>query len=185
MKLAEEIRIELAGETIKLRPSLRHAIRLERRQGGFRQLLTEINDGSLTAAIEVIEPHADNFHSLETHVFSVLSAVQPALTAYVLACTGIDPDEKPNTGKDRGKPQPFNEHLKHLYKLGTGWLGWSADTTLDATPTEITLAYEGKLEMLKAIYGGGERAAPKDDRPLNEKFRSIFSGIGTSKEAAP
>lgn len=37
--------------------------------------------------------------------------------------------------------------------------------------------------MLKAIFGGkSDKAA--DTRPLNEKFRSIFSGMGTVKEPA-
>jgi hypothetical protein len=183
MRLAEEIRIKLAGEFVALRPALRHAMALERRQGGFRQLLADLTEGSLTAAIAIIEPHVNCVESLEHDVFAALLEARPALTAYVLACTGIDPDEKPGTGKDKGKPQPFNEYLTSLYRIGTGWLGWAPDTTLDATPAEITLAYEGKQEMLKAIYGSGEKGAPKDTRPLDAKFKSIFAGIGTSKEA--
>jgi len=184
MKLAEENIVTIAGEEIELRPSLRFAMQLERRPGSFRQLITDINDGSLTAAVEIIEPHADGLLFLPNRVLDELPALKPALIAYVLACTGIDPDETLSKGKGKGKPQAFGDYLTGLYRIGTGWLGWSPDTTLDATPAEIIEANKGRMEMLKAIFGGGEKEKAKDDRPLEDKFRSVFAGIGTHKEEA-
>ncbi|WP_276118389.1 hypothetical protein [Pararhizobium qamdonense] len=182
MKLAETILVEIAGEEIELRPSLRHAMRLERREGSFRQLFREINEGSLTAAVDIIEPHFFGQY-LKNRVLDALPTLTPALTAYLLACAGIDPEAPANdtAGAKSGKTQTFSEYLQQLYRYGTGWLDWTPETTLDATPAEILEAYKGKLEMLKAIYGTSEKAKPVDDRPLDDKFRSLFAGIGTQK----
>ncbi|WP_242217259.1 hypothetical protein [Shinella zoogloeoides] len=186
MKLAEEILITLAGETVELRPSLRHALRLERREGGFRQLLIDLGEQSLSASVEIVEPHYDG-DLVEHRVFDALPAILPALTAYVLACAGIDAGKvraERGEGDAKRETQPFGDHLAALYKFGTGWMGWTPEETLDATPAEITLAYEGHLDMLRAIHGGGEKSSkPKaaDSRPIADKFRAAFSAIGTTK----
>lgn len=184
MKLAEEIIILIGAEEVELRPSLRHAIQLERRPGSFRQLILEIQEGSLSAAVEVIEPHHLGPHILN-QVFDVLPVITPALLRYVFACAGIDDRQPANENRPvtAGRSVPFNVHLESLYKLGTGWLGWTPENTLDATPAEIQLAYEGRLDMLKAIFGSSEKAASADTRPLNEKFKTIFAGFGTHKGA--
>ena len=184
MKLADPIIVTIADTEIELRPSLRRAMQLERRAGSFRQLLADISEGSLTAALTIIEPHADGMLFLENRVLDELTHLQPALTAYVLQCTGIDPDEPASTGKSTGKAQPFADYLTGLYRIGTGWLGWTPEITLDATPAEIIEANRGRMEMLKAIFGSGSEKTNTDDRPLNEKFRAVFAGIGTRKEAA-
>ncbi|MDH0113384.1 hypothetical protein N7379_02750 [Rhizobium pusense] len=184
MKLADPILVTIAGEEIELNPSLRCAMQLERRDGSFRQLLAEINDGSLSAAVAIIEPHADGMPFLKNRVLDELPTLKPALIAYVLRCTGIDPDEAPTGDKSKGQAQPFYDYLTSLYRIGTGWLGWSPETTLDATPAEIIEANKGRMEMLKAIFGSGEKDKPKDNRPLEEKFRTVFAGFGTRKEAA-
>lgn len=188
MKLAEEIVIELAGEVVELRPSLRHAIRLERRDGGFRQLFQDLRDGSLTAAVDIIEPHYRG-DMIEHRVMDAMHEIRPALIAYALACAGIDPDKTDNgkTPSKRAKPgakeRSYTAHFEALFKFGTGWLGWTPEATLDATPAEITLAFEGHLEKLKAIHGGNMSSEKEtDDRPLDEKFRSIFRARGTQKE---
>jgi hypothetical protein len=183
MKIAEEIIVDIAGEAIELHPSLRCAIRLERRPGSFRTLVQHINEGSLSAALDIIGPHTD-LPFLQNKVFDVLDTLRVPLLSYVMACAGIDPDDAPSEGKaSKAKSVPFSEHLTGLYRIGTGWLGWSPEDTLDATPTEIMEAYRGRTEMLKAIFGGGEKGKPaKDDRPLDQKFRSIFAGHQIIKE---
>jgi hypothetical protein len=187
MKLADRITITLAGEEVELHPALRHAIRLERRDGSFRKLLADISDGSLTAAVEIIRDHYSDATFINNRVFDAgVDNLAPSLTRYVIACTGLDPydDEQPKRGKPSQAPvamQSFEERLRELYRWGTGWLGWTPVNTLDATPTEIMEAYRGKLDMLKAVYGGGETEKPVDDRPLADKFRSVFGSIGTTK----
>ncbi|NLS04607.1 hypothetical protein HGP14_14710 [Rhizobium sp. P32RR-XVIII] len=185
MKLAEEILITLAGQAIELRPSLRHAILLERRDGSFRKLLDDIRDGSLTAALDIVEPHAGGMLFLKNHVFEVMAEVRPTLIAYVLACAGLDvggeETDAPASSERGATSRSFADHLLDLYKTGTGWLGWTPETTLYATPTEIRLAYEGHIEMLKIVHGSGAEAQPKDDRPIADKFRAIFADLGTQK----
>jgi len=186
MKLAEQIIIIVGGEPIELRPSLACAMRLERRPGSFAGLFREIMDGSLSAAVDIIAPHADDMPFLESRVFDALPHLREPLLAYVMACAGIDPEERATDKTDTkgdAKSVPFSEHLSNLYRIGTGWLGWTPADTLDATPAEIMEAHAGRLDMLKAIFGSSEQSAPpKDDRPLDQKFRSIFASHGTVKE---
>lgn len=39
-----------------------------------------------------------------------------------------------------------------------GWMGWDEETTLDTRMTSIVMAYEGRIKMLKAIFGGKDEA---------------------------
>ena len=41
--------------------------------------------------------------------------------------------------------------------MGTGWLGWTAEATLDTHLALIVEAYHGRVEMLGAIFGGGKK----------------------------
>jgi hypothetical protein len=171
MALADTIRIELAGEAVVLHPALRHAIRLERRPGGFKRLIAEVQDSSLTAACEVIAPH---YHHplLMNRVFDAgLDKLAEPLTRYVIACAGLDGEANAEPGK--GKTVTFGDYLASLYRIGTGWLGWTPDTTLDSTPHEIMEAHKGRVELLKSIFGGSEDDKPK--AALGDKFRAFFS----------
>ena len=47
----------------------------------------------------------------------------------------------------------------------------------------IVRAYEGRVSMLKAIFGGGKGKQP--DVPLHEKLRSAMSLRGTVKVSRP
>ncbi len=182
MKLADDITVRIGGEAITLRPCLRFAIRLERRPGSFAGLIQEITDGSLTATCDLIGDHLDMTPHTQDAVFNVLPDLREPLLAYVMACAGIDADDNApaNDNKAKGKPVSFGEHLAGLYRIGTGWLGWTPADTLDATPAEIMEAYRGRLDMLKSIFGGGDET-PKSDLPLDDKIRTAFAGFTTVK----
>lgn len=179
MRLADEITITVGGEAIELRPCLRFAMRLERREGSFAKLIRDVNEGSLAAAVEIILDHAD-MPFLENRVFDVLPELRGPLLSYVMACTGLDPDEAPAEGKAKGKAKgktvTFAEHLTGLYRIGTGWLGWTPADTLDATPAEIMEAYKGRQELLKALFGSGEEKPERPASPdqLDAKLKFIF-----------
>lgn len=178
MPLADEIVITLAGEAVVLFPALRHAIRLERRPGGFPRLLAEVQDGSLVAASEIVAPHCSH-PLLMNHVFDAgLDQLAEPLTRYVIACAGLDTGA--SKSDDKGKTVPFAEHLQGLYRIGTGWLGWTPDTTLDSTPHEIMEAYAGRVELLKSIFGGSEEPSRTDPAKLGDKFKAVFGSIGTT-----
>lgn len=69
---------------------------------------------------------------------------------------------------------------KWLYKIGTGWIGWSPSDTRSAHMQEIILAYEGHIEKLQAIHGTSKNSKKKEvvnapkKAPTAENLNSIF-----------
>lgn len=71
-----------------------------------------------------------------------------------------------------------------------GWLGWTEAETLDTSMPAISLAYEGRLDMLRALFGGSEKPPeePKggdDLRPdpdLAEKLKFAFRDLGARRK---
>ncbi len=64
-----------------------------------------------------------------------------------------------------------------------GWLGWTEDQTLDTRMTSIVMAYEGRLKMLKAIFGSEEkpkvaRVSMKDPAAVKALLRGLASKNG-------
>jgi hypothetical protein len=69
-----------------------------------------------------------------------------------------------------------------------GWLGWSYETTRDTPIWAVELAYDGKRDMLKAIYGDGSN--PDGDKPsenmipaTDDNLKSMFDGMGVKRFA--
>lgn len=188
MKIADSITIIVDEEKVTLTPTLRCAMQLERRPGSLSRLARDVMDSSLTAALDIVEPHAGlNRDWLAECLLPELDTIKASLFQYVMACAGIDPDDAPSSSQSSGEATsvPFSEYLLGLYRLGTGWLGWSPEVTLSATPIEITEAQRGKLDMLKAVYGSNEETAPEKPKgPWDRNVRSILAGIGTVQEEA-
>lgn len=185
MKLADHIEITIGGELVTLVPRLRHAVRLERRDGSFAAIMREVMDGSLSAACEIVGPHHPS-PDLPALVFDALPNLRLPLINYVTQCIGLDPEDIPAEGNATGKTVTLSEHLLDLYRIGTGWLGWTPAQTLDSTPAEIKEAYRGRLDMLKAIFGG---AADKTEMPasadqLTAKMKFLFSARARAKREA-
>lgn len=193
---SNETRIVVDEMSFYLRPTLRAAMRLERRYGGFDALLRGVAGGSVTIITDVIRESADRTSGLpdvlstmhEEGLEAILARLILPLTNHVLALAGLDASDL-KTKRDRREAATqvtFEEHHVRLYKLGTGWLGWSPETTWNATPGEITEAYAGHIEMLKAIHGVTEKAAkPESQGSIADKFRAIFAarGVKVVKEA--
>lgn len=191
MRLADdEITIGFGHEAIRLRPTLRAALRLERQFGGFDKLIAAINEASVSAIIAIVResaPHSDFARfadALETKPFSrTLPALAAPLLAHVCALSGFDPD---NMG-EASAPEPgprvtFADHHAKLYRIGTGWLGWTPEATWSATPAEIIEAYKGRCELLKSIFGGAEE---QPDLSLDEKIRLTMGGFARKPMTAP
>lgn len=177
-KLGQSIQVRIGSESAILRPSLRHALALESlSEGGLPGLLSGLSEGSLTIYCAIIRPH---YHGPDmgfaSRVFDAMNDLQEPLSKYVISCLGVDPDKE--SDKQDGKAVPFNEHLINLYKIGTGWLGWTPEDTLDATPTEIMLAYEGRIDLLKAIFGSPEPKPETDGMSLDDKLKAV---VGMNK----
>lgn len=175
MRLAEatvlQIGVPSRLSSIALRPSLRAAALLERRHG-FQKLFAGCCDGNLTLMADVIDASSDRQDFLNTIIDVPLAQVIPplleSLPSFVLTLAGVDPDSESES--QSGESIPFADYHAKLFRIGTGWLGWSPEVTLNATAAEITEAYNGHVEMLRAIHGGGDETGRATDRPENATF---------------
>jgi hypothetical protein len=172
MRLAnEQMRLTVGDETIVLRPSLRAAMRLYERHGGFSKLAEAIAKENVTAMADVVRECAygapDLLRFLEeagegAPVLSDLQALVAPLVRFVAALAGADDeaDHGKTIDKRAGKPMSFADYHLALYRIGTGRLGWTPEITWNATPREIIEAYKGRSEMLaelfRAVFGAPE-----------------------------
>ncbi len=97
-----------------------------------------------------------------------------ALLSMFLNPTGEEQGQGAQTPKQTGKALSWSDAYAELYQIGTGWLGWTPQETWNATPTEITEAFKGKLAMLKAIHGSAEEEpAPPSEDYTPERLKEI------------
>lgn len=156
-----------------LQPTLRAATTLEAKYG-FQKLVAACADGNITVIADIVHYSSDCRDFLKAIEGVPLANVMPELLAaldpYIQALAGIDPDNpKPEQGAET---MPFKDYYARLYQIGTGWLGWSPETTWNATGKEILDAYSGHLEMLKAIYGSTDDkdGSGPTDKPESAKL---------------
>lgn len=159
MHLAEDITVTIEDERFDLRPSLRAAMRLERRHGGFTAITNAVFERNANVMADII----GECSGTSSNVLALLLApglawrltdLLPALLVVVNGLMGFDPDaeEKPNDKADQSKTT-FAEAYAELFRVGTGCLGWSPAETWAATPLEIRAASKGHFDYLKAING--------------------------------
>lgn len=74
------------------------------------------------------------------------------------------------------------EHHEWLFRVATGWLGWLPHEAYMADMADIENAYRGRVDLLHAIFGGGESGpGAKAKVPLGEKIKAAMSLRGTRK----
>ena len=185
MRLAQDdITINLDHETINLRPSLRAAFRLERRHGGFDKIIKGIADGNLGLMADIIRESSDRRSGLAGFLDGIdalplriaIERISEPLTAHVMALAGVDSDAT-SAPTPEGERIPFAEYHTKLFRLATGWLGWTPADAWEATPAEITEAYKGRREMLSAMFGSGKGDESTITKP-DEQTRSRLNAIG-------
>ena len=158
------------AKAVFLRPTLRAAAYLESRYG-FQKLFAACADGNLSVMADVIEVSSnasDFLKSIDMPLIEVLPPLMQAIPLHIFALAGVDPDK--NSESQSGETIPYPEYYAKLYRIGTGWLGWSPDVTWNATAPEIMEAYSGHLEKLRAIHGGTEDETRPTDKPENAAF---------------
>lgn len=178
MLAADDIVLQIDGEALRLRPSLRAAVRLERRFGGFHGLLKAIGEGSVSAlvalAVECGEPrHEALILAPSNESWSArLSRLAPQLAQLVFALADVDPDqadrpriERPGTTRNIS----LAKALEELFSVATGVLGWSPATAWSATPAEIKAALTAHVRMLRAQNGAPD---PDDEDPFSAELDS-------------
>ncbi|WFU76590.1 hypothetical protein [Bradyrhizobium sp. CB2312] len=156
---ANTFSLQVGDRSFDLKPSLRAAFHLHHKYG-FPQLYQAILDGSFSAIMDLIT--ATSAVTPIASLRDILDA-REQLLEFVLILRGEDT----SGDKSSGESMTFDEYFTKLYQIGTGWLGWTADDTWEATPAEIINAHVGRLDMigavLKTIFGSG-----KDDQTSTE-----------------
>lgn len=185
MRLAyDEITIDSGHEVIRLRASLRAAFRLERRHDGFEAIVKGISDGNFSIMADVIRESANPRSTFAEFLDGIdtlpmglaLARITEPLIAHVMALAGADGDNgtKPTQGAE---PIPFAEYHTKLFRIATGWLGWTPADAWEATPAEIIEAQKGRMELLNAMFGGGKSDDNTITKP-DEQTRSRLNAIG-------
>lgn len=71
------------------------------------------------------------------------------------------------------------EFFRELFKLGTGWLGWPPAVVLATPIPMLTVAIEGRMDLLRAIFGGSGKGS--DGASLGTKMKAALSLRGTRR----
>lgn len=165
-----------------LRASLRAAFLLLKEHGSYPALATKIDNGSFSTYRSILKHACTDLEALkhferlvsEGDLYAAIVGNNSQLLRFVQMLAGVDPDnDKPET---TGKPMAFDEYHTRLFQLGTGWLGWTPEVTWNATASEILAAREGRLDMLKAIFGKTDETTEVDSS--DPSARAVLNALG-------
>ena len=185
MRLADDyIAISLLSETIQLRPTLRAAFLLCNAYGDFHNLVERIAECNLTACTDLIKHGGGG--SEATNAFAAFVGreniigvmdIRNELLEFVLILSGAK-DREPEGKASTAKPIPFEEYHTRLFRIATGWLGWTPDQAWNATPAEILEAHKGRLEMLAAIFGSKKADDSISREEVTPELRARLNALG-------
>lgn len=181
----DEIAMTLGNETIYLRPTLRAAFRLEQKYDGFHNIFNAVLGGSLTAISDVIKEGCGQSTALTDYLDTVgdqplmvcLDLLIGPVAKFLLTLSGNDTVEVAAKGQ-LGEVTTFLDYHTRLFRIATGWLGWTPEQAWDATPAEIIEARKGRMEMLTAIFGGKNDDAPTSKPEDHAAKRRRLSALG-------
>jgi hypothetical protein len=159
----DTFKLSHGGHTVRLRASLQAAIRLERLHGGFPNLFRKVAEFDTHTIKAIIATAATDQNAADTFLESLDGAplhpfqrgAQGLVVGLCAAFFPPEPSPKDENATSR-KPMPWSDAYAELYRIGTGWLGWTPAETWAATPTEIVQALEGKMAHLTAMNGGAD-----------------------------
>lgn len=183
--LGDGVQIEVGGETVVLKPTLRAGIGVLRLHGSFQaavQRVLEVNTYTIAEVINLGGGRLDGGNLLARGGLMRAAALADALAAYIviLANGGTKPSDAPQAKADASSGETHETYFCRLFKIGTGWMGWTPDQTLDAPIAAIVSAHAGRTEMLGAIFGV-DGAKPRNEIPLEDKVRAFFQHVGTRR----
>lgn len=176
----DAIALEYGDHTVFLRPSLRAAMHLERLHGGFPELLRKLEEFDTFTVWQVITAGAGKtatnalFGYVTTQPLSgFANAALAPLFEFVTALlpTSADADE---TKPESVKALAWSDLFMQLYGYAAGWMGWTPETALNATPQEITDAFEAHMSKLMAIHGAPEEPQGPSDEQRRENVQNGF-----------
>lgn len=172
----KEITITHRGNTVCLRASLRAAVQLERLYDGFGPLFQKIEQfdtGTIRKVIQIAaidKTAAQRFLSLSatTPLRTLSDATHSPLMAL---CAALLPAPSA-TPSATAKPTTWQAGFAELFRIATGWLGWSPETAWNAHPDEITEALKGHVAKLTLMNGG-----TLDDDTSEQRAENIAAGL--------
>ena len=185
---SERITISLDGHSVELTPSLRAALRLARRYSTYGELIGKIMEGDTQAIADTIGEGADFPTALPVimtdiearGILSVVSLLKNPLIAFVMSLAGPTPkDDGKAQAKPTGKAMTFDAFHEQLFQIATGMLGWTPAEAWAATPAEIIAARDGRIQMLRMIFGSGddgENSTLHENLSLDDQALAVFGG---------
>lgn len=180
MRLADDdVQIKLGPQTVSLRPTLRAAFRLEQKYDGFHNLIRAVAGGNLSAISDVIKEGCGQATALTDFLDTTddlplaisLDLLISPICAFILSLGGIETAIQIVARE----PIAFVDYHTKLFRIATGWLGWTPDQAWNATPAEILEAQQGRAEMLASIFGGGNKP---DDETLGTNAKDHLNALG-------
>jgi hypothetical protein len=176
------IELSHGGNTVRLRPSLQAAMRLERLYDGFAALFRRIEAFDTQTVRNLILIAATDHGEAERFMVSAarqpLSAFHEAAEGPLAAlCHALLPNAA-NTPKRKGsqapaKPVPWVDAFADLFAIATGVLHWTPQAAWQATPTEIATAFNAHIAMLEAMHGTNDDPEEQPDAYSAERLREI------------
>ncbi|WP_415402885.1 hypothetical protein [Tateyamaria sp. SN3-11] len=180
---AYDVILTHGGNIVRLIPSLRAAVILEQRDGGFVAVLSDLSNFKLGTVYAIIRASASSTRDAESFIQSLgpvsLRRVQeitlePLVTLMSrLMSFGDDTDSDTPKKKTNSKPVAWSDLHKDLFKMATGWLHWTPETVWNSTLPDLLLAIEGYFDQLQSTHG------TNDDNELSEEQRqaNIEAGL--------
>lgn len=178
LQAAYDVTLTHADCTVRLAPSFRAAILLEQREGGYVGLLSDLTSFKLATVHAVIRASSTCARDAERLIGALgalpLRRVQEITNSALVTLTArlinIGDSQDSADTQSTSKPIAWADFHRDLFKMATGWLGWSPEQTYSATIPEIMLAIEGHVDLLKATNGAAdieEETNTEDQRKAN------------------
>ena len=159
-----DVPLAYGGNTVSLRPSLRAATQLAKYQGGFPALIAKLQERDTATIKAVIQSGATDKQEATAFLSGLsdkpLRTIDNTFLAplYRLIMALMSPSRDPAPAPDHAASAPMDwaDLYTDLFKIATGWLGWTPTEAWNATLLEITDAFDGHTTKLKAMHGGDE-----------------------------
>lgn len=186
--VSEDIVIDHGGNAVRLRPSLRAAYLLEAKHT-FGHVVQGILDLNVAIMADIIaatsgDPGARRILVAKIDANGVRDLQHLVLPFHELIadCYGVRSDQEHRSEtrarQNKGKPFDLKEALGEVYAVATGFLGWTPEAALNATPLQIVEASNFKQRMLS-----GNKDADHDPRD-DVSEEEVQAGIAALKANA-
>ena len=166
--------LTIDGYRFVLRPTLRAAARLEQIYGGWQPLVEAFACYEIKALADIVIECSDDGEAAydrlcaaigSTSLKALYDLISEMVGNHLGRLIGLDPDA---STEPTGPPASFIEYHDALFRIGTGWLGWTPEQTWNATPLEIIRAQTGFIEMQRALRGTSDDSEQSQSKELSK-----------------